>query len=227
LPKWRSRKKEQWLISISNGNASPATSRRLSDEEKALFQAHTERRRERCIRLRKVSFFAEQHQVEGFFEIFDTWVERWGKEGASDMTVSAMCAAEARYRDMIEAKVRKKRGHRIDEDATLEMQFKDPRSWVHRDGRVFRAGEDMTELREACFDRSRGKCEMKVEGGHRCYRLIAWSTFEMHHDPPRSKGGSDELSKVVASCKDCHRKAQRWTEPRAEKQFLALTEEKG
>src|SRR5215469_2835711 len=172
---------------MSSANGSTSTSR-LSEEEKAIFQAHTERRRSRCIRLKQVAFFAERAAMEAFFEIFDTWVSRWGKEGAVDMTVSAMCAAEARYRDMIEATMRrKKRLHSIDLDATLAAEFEDRDSWIHRDGRVFLAGEDMTRLRMACFKRSKGKCEMELQPGIRCHMPLAWSTFEMHHEPPRSK----------------------------------------
>lgn len=190
---------------MSNANGSSGSSPRLSEQEKALFQAHTERRRARCIRLKQVSFFAEQAAMEAFFTIYETWVKRWGKEGATDMTVSAMCAAEARYRDMIEDQMRrKKRMHSIDLDATLAAEFEDRDSWIHRDGRVFLAGEDMTRLRMACFKRSRGKCEMEVQPGIRCHMALAWSTFELHHDPPRSKGGSDELGTVLASCVACH-----------------------
>jgi len=81
----------------------------LSEAEKQTYLAHTERRRERGIRLKLIRFMAEESQVEGFFSIFETWVKRWHKEGATDMLLSSMCAAEARYQDFIEAKKARRR----------------------------------------------------------------------------------------------------------------------
>jgi hypothetical protein len=76
----------------------------LSEAEKNTYKAHAQWRRERGIRLKKIGFMAESTQVEGFFDIFETWVARWGKIDAVDQVLSSMCAAEARYQDYLEAK---------------------------------------------------------------------------------------------------------------------------
>lgn len=40
-------------------------------------------------------------QREGFKEVWETWVERWGKVKAADALIIAMCEAEARNQDLI------------------------------------------------------------------------------------------------------------------------------
>lgn len=77
-------------------------------------------------------------------------------------------------------------------------------------GRVKLYGDDMTDLRRKAFERSGGRCEMMkilsiatcIVG--RCNAPITWETMELCHDEhgPRK---SDELAKVKAGCKECHR----------------------
>jgi hypothetical protein len=101
--------------------------------------------------------------------------------------------------------LRKRRTYSVNWEATKAAGFKDSKSWVHRSGRVFLGPKDMEELRTKCFERSKGFCEMVNKHGIRCERNISWTTFQMHHSPPRSRGGSDELDKVVAACQRCHK----------------------
>ena len=93
----------------------------------------------------------------------------------------------------------------IDKEATAAAHFLDPRSYCRR-GKQYRFGLDLTQLRSDVFLRSRGFCEMRVNGilGHRCQRNIDFSTMEMHHEPPLSQGGDDSLEGCFASCRRCH-----------------------
>lgn len=93
----------------------------------------------------------------------------------------------------------------IDEVATGAMGFVDPRSYVRRD-KVYRFGLDMVALRAKAFERSQGRCEMRVNGilGPRCQREVSWSLAELHHEPPLSQCGDDSLEGVLISCPACH-----------------------
>jgi len=71
----------------------------LSDAEKLTFKNATARRREAGIRLGRISFMATTEQVQSFNELWDSWVERWGKNKAVDILLSAMSGIEARVRD--------------------------------------------------------------------------------------------------------------------------------
>jgi 5-methylcytosine-specific restriction endonuclease McrA len=93
----------------------------------------------------------------------------------------------------------------IDKEATAAAYFLDPRSYIRR-GKQYRFGWDVYTLRTAVFERSKGFCEMRINGilGHRCQRNISFETMEMHHEPPLSQGGDDSLEGCLASCARCH-----------------------
>lgn len=88
--------------------------------------------------------------------------------------------------------------------ATKAKKFLDKRSYVTMGGKTYLFGKDVERLRRECYERSVGYCEMKDGNGARCRRALLWDTFEMHHEPPLSKGGWDHLDGVLASCKRCH-----------------------
>jgi hypothetical protein len=71
----------------------------LTEAEKAVFLAATNRRKERGIRLRRICLLAEESQVVAFNEIWDSWCIRWTKQGAMDRLLRVMCSIEARMRD--------------------------------------------------------------------------------------------------------------------------------
>jgi len=97
-----------------------------------------------------------------------------------------------------------------DKEATEAAHFDDPRSYIKRskDGELltYLFGVDMTALRKAAFERSKGFCEVPIHGfnGHRCNRNVDWETAELHHAPPKSQGGDDSLASVLISCRRCH-----------------------
>ncbi len=82
----------------------------LSEEEKATFKRATERRRENGIRLKRITLLAQPSQVEGFTELFDSWVIRWGKSRALDELIRIMSIVEARIRDKENAPPPNKKG---------------------------------------------------------------------------------------------------------------------
>jgi hypothetical protein len=107
--------------------------------------------------------------------------------------------------------MRRRKPQLFDRAVTEAMHFLDPRSYCRRtkDGsgmQTFRFGEDMAELRKMAFERSRGYCEMPINGllGHRCQRNISWDSSEMHHQPSLSAGGDDSLEGVLMVCRRCH-----------------------
>jgi hypothetical protein len=71
----------------------------LSDAEKRTFLDATNRRKAAGIKLGRISFMATKEQVESFNELFNAWVERWGKNKAVDVLLSMMSGIEARIRD--------------------------------------------------------------------------------------------------------------------------------
>lgn len=92
--------------------------------------------------------------------------------------------------------------------ATIGRAFLDPRSFVARDGREFRYGEDMSVRRHEVFERSGGFCE---EPG--CSRQIYEdlpsehpNSCHVHHIKHRSKGGAENMNNLAANCKRCHAK---------------------
>jgi hypothetical protein len=99
----------------------------------------------------------------------------------------------------------------FDKEATDAAGFLDNRSYIKRsrDGNnlTFRFGEDMGLLRRRVFERSRGFCEMPVNGftaGIRCQRNISWETMELDHNPSLAQGGDDSLEGTRAICRRCH-----------------------
>jgi hypothetical protein len=66
---------------------------------------------------------------------------------------------------------------------------------------LFPARERITELRLQLFERSKGRCELRLSP--RCLDWISWSTMRTHIvSAPR--GGAFQLSNVKASCPECH-----------------------
>ena len=54
-------------------------------------------------------------QREGFKELWDTWIERWGRVRAADALLIAMCEYEAKYQDLkrlVEERKRRKNAHK-------------------------------------------------------------------------------------------------------------------
>jgi hypothetical protein len=76
----------------------------LSDAEKAIFRAATERRKQRGIKLQRFSVMLDKSQVEGLYILWDAWVDRWGKERAADELIRLMARVEARLMDKERAK---------------------------------------------------------------------------------------------------------------------------
>lgn len=107
--------------------------------------------------------------------------------------------------------MRRRKPQLFDSAATQAAGFQDPRSYIRRSKDsgallVYRFGLDMAELRKMAFERSRGYCEMPINGllGHRCQRNVSWETGELHHSPALSSGGDDSLESVKFICKQCH-----------------------
>lgn len=71
----------------------------LTDAEKEIFRAATERRRQNGVRLRKVTFMAEASQVDSFNLLLDSFIRRWGKEQAIETLLWVMSKVEARMQE--------------------------------------------------------------------------------------------------------------------------------
>jgi hypothetical protein len=71
----------------------------LSEEHKAIFRDAAARRKAKQIESGLIRMFAEIHQVEGFNEIWETWIERWGKSLSMDHLIRAMCVEEASHQN--------------------------------------------------------------------------------------------------------------------------------
>ncbi len=71
----------------------------LTSEEKAVFKSATDRRRAAGIKLKRVSFMAQEHQVEAFNTLLDSFITRWGKNKAIDHIISILSRVEARMQD--------------------------------------------------------------------------------------------------------------------------------
>ncbi len=74
----------------------------LSEQEKQTFLAATNRRKAAGIRLRKVTFMADENQVISFNEFFSDWVEHLGKQHAVDYLIVAMQKADEALQRAIE-----------------------------------------------------------------------------------------------------------------------------
>lgn len=95
-----------------------------------------------------------------------------------------------------------------DELETRQRCFLDPRSFVSRGGEDFLFGEDMSVRRHEAFERSDGFCDRAG-----CNRPISEESFHLHHKKTRGKGGSDNLSDLMALCMRCHKFFHREREP--------------
>lgn len=71
----------------------------LSPEEKAMFARATQRRKENGVRLKRIFLQAEESQVAAFYELYNCWVERWGKTRALDEIIRFMAIVESRLQD--------------------------------------------------------------------------------------------------------------------------------
>lgn len=118
--------------------------------------------------------------------------------------------------------VKRRKPQMIDREATAAAGFLDSRSYVKRakDGEMqsYRFGDDMRLLRAAVFERSKGYCEMPVNGftnGARCNRNMSWETMELDHNPSLAHGGDDSMEGTRAICRRCHvarhNRTTRWT----------------
>jgi hypothetical protein len=76
----------------------------LTDEEKATFRAAGERRKAAGIRLKRIYLLADENQVTSFNVLWESWVERWGKQKAMDQLLRFMSLVESRLRDKERAK---------------------------------------------------------------------------------------------------------------------------
>jgi hypothetical protein len=81
------------------------------ETRKAVYKNGFEQRRLGWEKRKKVSFMADESQVDGFAEVFEHWIARWGKSKAVDCLIAAICDAESRYQDLRElvAERRKKK----------------------------------------------------------------------------------------------------------------------
>jgi hypothetical protein len=71
----------------------------ISEQEKLLYRAATERRRAAGIRLKRFAVLADANQVESLNQLWDAWVERDGKQCAVDRLLRMWSHEEARLRD--------------------------------------------------------------------------------------------------------------------------------
>ena len=81
----------------------------LSEAEKSYWKGATERRKANAIRLGRLCVYVEKEQVDGFLELYQTWIKRWGKSKATDALIAAMCEYEAKYQDLRELVLQRKR----------------------------------------------------------------------------------------------------------------------
>lgn len=71
----------------------------LSETEKETFRAASERRKKAGIRLKRFAIMADENQVVSLNSLWDSLVERFGKQSAVDHLIRMWGAAEARLRD--------------------------------------------------------------------------------------------------------------------------------
>ena len=77
---------------------------------------------------------------------------------------------------------------------------------TYKSGRVRLTGENLKELRRACYDRDQGYC-------CECFNPVSdnlpeWhpNRYHMAHLKSRGAGGSDSLDNVRTLCASCHMK---------------------
>ena len=97
--------------------------------------------------------------------------------------------------------------HNVDRQATEVAHFADTggrrgacRSYITKDGKEFRFGEDKEILRGLCLLRDNFTCTS-------CDTPRDPWDLDMHHIKPLGKGGDDKLSNVTTRCKwgECHK----------------------
>jgi hypothetical protein len=71
----------------------------LTDEEKATFRAAGERRKAAAIRLKRFAVMCDANQAESLNVLWESWVERFGKQLAVDHLIKMWSHAEARLGD--------------------------------------------------------------------------------------------------------------------------------
>jgi len=69
-------------------------------------------------------------------------------------------------------------------------------------GTVRVTGIESSKLREECYLRSRGFCEVRFDG---CMGWTPWKSGEMAHIRSRGASGSDVAENCKWSCQHCHR----------------------
>lgn len=68
----------------------------------AMFKANAARRVANGLKNGMLTVRADQSQIVAFNELWETWMDRWGKEKAMDAVIASMCDSEARYQDLLE-----------------------------------------------------------------------------------------------------------------------------
>lgn len=71
----------------------------ISEEEKAVYQRASERRKAAGIKLKRFCVQADENQVKSLNEIWDFFVIRFGKQHAVDHVVSMLGSVVARMKD--------------------------------------------------------------------------------------------------------------------------------
>lgn len=96
-----------------------------------------------------------------------------------------------------------------DEQATAAKHFKDPGSFVFKDGREWLEGEDWDNRRFELLQRARGQCEYTwCPAGpsdapmNRCFK----DAQDPHHKILRSIARDDRMSNLLAVCRPHHDK---------------------
>jgi hypothetical protein len=84
----------------------------LSQEAKKVFLDATNRKIERGKRDKLIRMFAEESQVEAFYEVWKVWLDRWSKEKCMDALIASVCDAEARYQDLVQLVAERKKQKR-------------------------------------------------------------------------------------------------------------------
>lgn len=105
---------------------------------------------------------------------------------------------------------------RKDKQATMDMQFLDPRSYVTPDKREVLYGKDWKARVEDLRLRSSGKCERFTILGKPHDAFCHGEAADPHHIVPRSKGRDDRMPNLAGLSRACHSaedtRKPRWTQ---------------
>lgn len=88
-----------------------------------------------------------------------------------------------------------------DRQITEARRFKDPRSYVTKDGREVLYEEDWQERKYELLLRARGQCEYIMANDERCLR----EGIDPHHRVLRSTRRNDALKALQLLCRHHHR----------------------